>query len=697
MQNKIGDFWHAERPQWILWLPVIFGAGVGVYFAIPEEEPLAVFAVTSLVCFVNVWLLRLRGWPPVAYYLLFLLGVFMAGMSIASLRTQAVDAPILEHDIKPRPFSGRIVEIAVQPAKTRLVLDRLVIERLEPEQTPLKTTLSLRGAPPELNVGDRIEGFGGFFPPPKPVLPGGFAFNRHFYFKQIGAVGYGIGDITVTRHNELDDMGLMNRLNAWRTELSARLRQEMGSEEGAVAAALVTGDGKSISESVRESMRSAGLAHVLAISGMHLGLVAGILFFVIRYALVFWPDFALKHDAKKWAACFALLGALGYLFMAGLPISAQRAFVMVCLVLLAVVLDRFVTPVRSLALAAAIILLITPESLLTPSFQLSFAATLGILAYYEHWRKQAFDPEKLVEPGWRRKFWRFWGGIVLTSSIATLATMPFVLHHFDDFPVYSIIGNLLVLPILSFLIMPLIVVMIMLLPVGLEEWIFWPLEHAIGLMIRLAQWIESWPVSTVSLPPLATNGLILVVAGGLWLCLWQQRWRHFGWIAIMAGLATLLFYTPPDLVISDDGKKLAIRTAPERVVMLRGRSSGFTQDQWLRYLRVDAFERYDERQDAPQLRCDNQGCMMHGPGVALAITEDRSALPADCRKADALIAPEWSLYRAEEAFCQMPVYDWWWIRTHMGAAFWRTEAGGLRVKTVREELGNRPWSGLRND
>lgn len=688
MQNKIREFWLKERPQWILWVPVFFGLGCGLYFRLHAEpelwQPLMIAILAMVVAALTAW--RKLWWIAVPAVLVMLVA---GGMAIATQRTASIAAPILYSELWPRTVVGTVETITYQPDKTRLVLSDVMMEHISPDTTPHKATLSLRGTDYALAIGDEIEAYAGFFPPPKPAFPEGFQFNRHFFFKQIGAVGYGVGNNAISRITPTNEQGsVRDIINTWRFTLAEELRREMGEREGAVAAALTMGDGKSIPEEVREAMRAAGLAHVLAISGMHLGLVAGILFFLIRFVLVCLPGFALHRNAKKWAAFIALFGAAGYLAMAGFPISAQRAYVMVALVLLAVLLDRFVSPLRSLALAAMLILIIMPEAILTPSFQLSFAATLGILAYYEQWRVKQFQENAEPKMGFGWKLRRFWGGIIITSVLATGATLPFILHHFDSFPTFSLAGNLLVLPLLSFVIMPLIVALLAFMPLGLHGWLFPPLKAAIGLMLDAATWVANWPLAELVLPPLSTSGLLVVVAGGLWLCLWRERWRHAGWPVMVAGLVSIAFYQPPDVILSNDGKKLALRVGVHAAIMLHGRSAGFTQDQWLRYMQVHAFDRLSEHKDAP-ITCDELGCVYDYEGVKLAISTHRAGVNADCRRADLVLTPEWTVF--DRTPCRAQLFDRSWLEHQEGAALWLAQ-GTWRYETVRQHLGTRPWN-----
>lgn len=691
LQNKIRALWLAERARWILWVPVLLGLGIGWYFSLASEPPLWPLAATTAALLALAALSRGKRHAVTA--MAFAAALVALGMGVAAWRTLQVAAPVLQEQLWPQQVTGTVAEITHRPDSTRLTLRDVRIEHLAPEETPYLVTVSLRGTiRTGVGLGDAIRIRAGFFPPPKPVFPGSYAFNRHFYFQRIGATGYAVGKTQpeiVLKAQEAD--GFMGWLAQERLAIAAWLMEKMGPREGAVAAALMVGEQRAIPDDIYESMRQSGLVHILSISGMHLTLAAGIFFFAVRMLLACIAPLALRYDGKKLAAFIALLGTLAYLLLAGAPIPAQRSFVMVALVLGAVMLSRKVTPIRSLALAALLILLFAPESLLNPGFQLSFAATLAILAYYEHWmeRRESVPPEEWT---WKQRQARFWGGVLATSVVATLATTPYILHHFEGLPVYSVLANLAVTPLASFWIMPLVVLVLVTLPFGLAGVFLPALKWGIAAMLLTAEKIHHAPYAVIDLPPLPVEALVVITLGGLWLCLWQMRWRWLGLAPIVLGLCSLAFYQPPQMVISADGKKIALRTTPEQVVMLRGQRSGFMQDGWRRFLRSPAF---DLRRKAAEeaLRCDDTGCIYRQNGTEVAFSRHRSTLAEDCRLSDMVITPEWSSYRDTRGICKgTRLFDRAWLAKVQGAAFW-LDGEEVRIRTVRETLGNRPWSG----
>lgn len=688
LQSKTLGFLYAERSRWVLWMPVLFGLGIGIYFLLPTEPHPWQIALGSALA---IAILALGVWRR-GFLLLGSVALLVAlGMADAAWRTQQLAAPALSQPLNYTTVQGVIDEVTPRPEDTKVILREVSIDRLARAETPLKVSLTLRGeaARNGLHKGDHIRLPAGFFPPPKPAFPGSYQFDRHFYFRQIGANGYSFGmAMPEVLEKAQEETGFSGWLAAARQYIFDLFMKRMGAREGSVAAALTMGEQQAIPKDIFDSMRDSGLAHVLSISGLHLALAAGIFYVCIRYGLAAIPFFALRFNIKKVAAAVGLLGAFAYLLLAGAPIPAQRSYVMIALVLLAVLFDRQVTPMRSLALAAMMILVWLPESILNPSFQLSFAATVALVAYYEHWRESDREVAKPYSRG--RKFAAYWWGIIVTSGVATVATTPFILHHFEGFPIYSILGNLMSLSLVSFWIMPVIVLILVLLPFGAAEWLLPVLKLGIQLMIGAAEWVASLPMAVVDLPPLSTGGLMLCTLGGIWLCLWQNRWRHVGWLPVLLGLGTLFFYQPPDIILSGDGKRIAMRVGKSEMAMLRGRPDGFQQEQWRRFARVDAFTTVKKAEAGDALRCDRHGCLHHWQGETTSVAYDREALQEDCGETGRMIAPEWSVYGELRQHCAAQVIDRRQLAESHGMALWLGK--NQKILTVRQAIGQRPWN-----
>ena len=337
----------AERDRWVLWLPVGFGLGIAAYFSLPAEPGIWPLAASAIVVVAAV-ILRRRPYGAV----LIGLAALAAGFSLAQLRTLTVAAPVLERRIGPATVTGTIEAVSLhRRGMRRVTILEPRIARLPGEETPRRIRISLRTDDPALEPGRVITVRAILRPPLAPVIPGGFDFARRAWYRQLGGVGFAVSRPTIAPAR--DPPGLRARINRMRQSIVQRIANALPGEEGAIAAALTTGERGAIPERVLVAMRDAGLAHLLAISGLHFSLVAALLFGGLRAALAAVPAVALRYPIKKWAAAGALAGALVYLVISGASIPTQRAFLMLSVVLLAVMLDRAAISMRLVAVAAA--------------------------------------------------------------------------------------------------------------------------------------------------------------------------------------------------------------------------------------------------------------------------------------------------------------------------------------------------------
>ncbi len=677
----------AERQRWPLWLPVAYGVGIAVYFGL-DEEPAAWRGIMGLCAIALLSLLARRR--PLALPLLLVVGVVVAGLVSAQLRTRLVAAPVIEKRSGPVLLTGQVLQAAPQERGLRVLLQRLTMPSLAPEATPQRVRIKVSAQVGEVRPGDWLRLRAVLQPPPQPAAPGAFDFARRSYFQRLGAVGFALGGVTQMAPPE--DPGPGARWELWwfglRHHISQRVAAAVPGEEGAVAAALMTGERGRIPEDVLEAMRASGLAHLLAISGLHMGLVAGLLFFALRAGMAAVPRLALHYPIKKWAAVGAALGAFAYLFLAGATVPTQRAFLMVLIVLLAVILDRRAISMRLVAWAAFAVLLVAPEALLSVSFQMSFAAVIALVAGYE-----VLAPRRglvFAGRGPAARLGIYLAGVALTSVIAGLATSPFAIYHFNRVAVFGLAANLLAVPLTAFWIMPWAIAAFLLMPLGLESVALTPMGWGISALIAVARAIAAWPGALLPLPAMPPLALALIVFGGLWLCLWARRWRLVGLAVILAGALTSVSTRPPDLLASGDGKLMAVYTPEGEMWLSTGRSARFEADVGQRRAgagRAAAWPR-DGVAVGGRMTCDLLACIYRARGQVVALVEDSRALAEDCGVATVVVSRE-PLRRVP---CQGPAlvidrFDLWRYGTH---AIWLGAA--LRVERVQDGRGIRPWS-----
>lgn len=707
LASWVAENFAAERDRWANWLPVLLGLGIAIYFGL-EREPAS---WTRLLWVGPACLaLGLRRGQGRAYLWALAATLVLIGFGVAQWRATAVAAPVLKRQIGPVTVFGTIENLDRRDdGSARVVLADPDIRGLAAADTPWRIRITVRSGAADLRPGHHIRLLAVLMPPSPPVAPGAFNFARKAWFERIGGFGYALGaPLPVAAGDGMAAAGPEPWLAAFRDRLATRIRGHDDGPAGAVAAALMTGHRRAIPEHVVSALRDSGLAHLLAISGLHVGLVAGFVFFLLRAALALSERVALNYPIKKWAAGAAFLAAVFYLFMSGATIPTQRALVMTGIILLAVITDRTAITMRPVTWAAVIILLIAPESLLSVSFQLSFAAVISLVAAYEFLRSR-------MPPEWRRRTTRsrrlmmYFAAVAFTTIVAEVAIGPFAAFHFNRFVAYGLVANMIAVPLMALWIMPWAVVSFLLLPLGLESWGLEPMLWGIDAVIAVATEVSSWPGVVRNVAAMPDLAIILVAAGGLWLCLWRRPWRLGGLAAIAAGMIMAANARPPDLLVDGEGKVVAVRDAGGDLVFAMGRARGLVGETWLRragrgraVAAVKPGVGGDGQTSLPWLACDRLGCLYRPPietggGAAaadaaprpvVAIVRDARAFADDCRTARVIVSLEPLRGACPSATVIVDRFDLWRAGSH---AIW-LERDRIRVETVAADIGGRPWS-----
>jgi competence protein ComEC len=662
-----------ERNRWPLWLPVALGTGAAIYFALPIEPPLLV-GWTAAALFLASALAGFQSSRVWSRALLAGLAALSLGFAAAKLREARVSAPVLTQPLVAH-LTGRVAALDWGRSGLRAVVGDVRSGRL-PNPPALVRILVRKGAD-TLRVGQGIGLTAQLMPPPGPTEPGDGDFGRAAYFAQIGAVGFAYGapeNLPLARPPSPIEQ-LSGFIEAMRARMTARIRAGLPPSRGAIASAIITGERGGIDADDESALRDAGLAHVLAIAGLHMALVGAGFFWLIRALLAAVPALALAYPIKKWAACAALLVSGLYLVISGAASSATRAFVMLAMMLVAILLDRPALSMRSLGLAAAILLLLRPEAVTEPGFQMSFAAVASLIAVAEWEQSRA----RLVPHGW---FYRYLRGIVVTSLVASFATLPFVMFYFSRATHYAVLGNLLAMPVMGLWVMPAAALSVAAMPFGLEHAPLQLLGSGIGVMLSLGRIVSDLPgaVSLTSSFPRAA--LVLMVLGGLWLLIWRRNWRWWGLAPILAGVVLALTAPRYDLLIAPDARTVALRGSDGLLHFLRAPKDRYTANRWLQR---DGDPR--EWQDAIGgnfIRCDAVGCVAGRHGLLIASGLRAEALADDCAKANIVISA------ASAMACSRPklVLD---QKTIANGGGYAVRLSPLRALSVNRWRGDRPW------
>jgi competence protein ComEC len=682
---------EAEQERWFLWLPVLFGAGIALYFSLPVEPsvPAALLPVGAALA------LRVAGRRRGTGALLgaALLGL-ACGVAAAKLRTEAVRAPVLQRQIGPVEVQGFVELVEPRPVSgQRLTIRVASIDTLEARQWPLRVRVRAATANAELRPGDAVRIRATLTPPPWPSLPGDYDFARAAWFQGLGAVGFAAGsalraDIdTDAAPLDLRAKALVERV---RQAIGRRIVAALPGETGAIANALITGERGGIPETTNQAFRASGLFHILSISGLHMVIMAGAVFFLIRLSLAAIPAIALRYPIKKWAAVGAMLGALAYLLISGAAFATVRSYIMISIMFLAVLLDRPAVALRNVALAALAILLVWPESLFDPGFQMSFAAVVALVSAYEWLRTRHEDrPEERqgrVRHGAFGQVLGFLGGIATSTLVAGLAVAPFGIYHFHNTQQYAILANLLAIPICNLLVMPAGLAALIAMPFGLEATPLSLMGVGIDAMTWCAATVAALPGAVGRLPAIPAYAFVAMVAGGLWCTLWATRWRLLGIIPIALGLMLAPTGRRPDVLVGRAADLVAVRGQDGALSALAGRGSTFELARWLEH---DGDGRAPtEAGKARAFRCDAEGCIAPVQGLTVAVPSIASALRDDCAGAAILVL---KVERPRGCTSPAAIIDARDI-AQRGAHALYIEDGRVRIETVAAQRGVRPWS-----
>ncbi len=588
-----------------LFIPVFIGLGALVWFWLPQTP--GHLKVALLICVFGMAAFALRYRSGLWRTAVLMAAMVTAGMGLAAWETARLDTVVLDTPVTTRVRGTVTARETTDRGYWRYTV--AVAQTADPElkRPPVRVTLLSRGREMPVGIGGGIEGRARLSPPSGAALPGlnDFAFDS--YFKGIGAVGYFYGKPQAVSNVENVARGRVaawwasigETIARWREAIGARIRGTIGGDAGAIAAALVTAEERAISRPAIEALREAGLAHVLAISGLNMVLAAGTFLIGARTLLSLVPGLAHRFAIKKFAAAGALMMVFAYILISGGAVSAVRSWIMISIMLIAVFFDRPSISLRNVALSALVILAVTPSAVTGPGFQMSFAATLALVAGYAHWRER---PARDILPANRhagalKAVGGFFAGLLLSSLIGGLSTMIYSAGHFHRLAAYGLIGNVLAMPIISIFVMPFGLLAMLLMPFGLDRYPLLVMGQGLDWMISIARMVSSWEgeVTTGRIPD---HAFMLIAAGGVLACLFRTWLAASGLAIIAAGLvvASIAAVAPPDVVITEDGRLVAM-IKDATAASNRTKPPDFVFSQWQRALRLQDHHKPVQRPD----------------------------------------------------------------------------------------------------
>jgi competence protein ComEC len=673
----------ANEGRLVLWLPVAMAAGIGSYFALPAEPSELALGAISLVAAASLYRLVRCGSSA---WLLFLamtcLGFFLAKFQVTMSTGPAVAAA---SDIVQ--ISGFVEEIVRAPRRSlRVVLRVQSISGLEKSQWPRK----LRVTSPfqrQLRVGNFVEAGVRLFPLQSPVMPGGYDFARVQWLQGLGASATAREPLRIDRGRSPPiTLMLKSQLEELRIVMAERIRAALPGELGLLAVALITGERASLPKAMNRSLQASGLAHIVSISGLHMSLVAGGFFWMLRALLALSAELANCWPIKKWCAGAALLAGAIYLALSGCEVPTQRSYIMVAIMFAAIIAGRPALNLRNVALAAMLVLSLDPAALLQPGLQMSFLAVTGLLSFFEAWHGISRNGERL---GWVRYALKRGAAALLalsaTTIIAGISTGPPAAFHFNRIAPYGLIGNLLAVPVVSAVVMPMALLGSLLMPLGLEQWAFQLMGIGLKTVMSISDWTASLPGAQIVVPRHSSASALLMAGAILSACLLVGPARWCGLPLFLIGLVLASLAPRPDVLVERSAGNVAVRNEFGDLVVARPRRSHYSTERWLL---ADGDDSSPVRAAArPGFRCADHLCSAMVKGKLVIFADKNAERKFQCPKADLLIAAFPLRGACKEIGLRIDRFDVW----RNGAYALFIEEGVIRIETSRERRGARPW------
>ncbi|MBX7481204.1 ComEC/Rec2 family competence protein [Qipengyuania qiaonensis] len=669
------------------WLTVAFACGIGLWFylAAPWQWLAVIGGTLAIAVFAFAKWKDKAGRAYVMVAVVSLALALAAGASLVWARSAMVGAGPIPHPRFER-IDGRILEREEQPAENRVRLTLAARDIETGRAMAYRVNVPLDADRPELREGARVRLSARLMPPSPPIVPGAYNFARRAWFEGLVATGSAVGDVELVEPPPRSELSLASI----QRRLSAHVRDRLGGTSGAIAATLASGDRGAIPETDEEAMRDAGLTHLLSISGLHVSAIIAATYLVTLKLLALWPWLTLRVRLPLVAAVAAAMAGIGYTLLTGAEVPTVRSCIGALLVLIALALGREPLSMRMVAIAAGAVLALWPESLVGPSFQMSFAAVMAIVALHNVSAIRDFLAPR--QENWLRRVARRTAVLFLTGLVIELALMPIVLFHFHRAGVYGAVANLVGIPLVTFVSMPLVALALALDLIGAGAPAWWLVGKSLDLLLGIAHFFAEQPGAVKLAPRIGMGVMTIYLAGALWLALWQGKTRLLGLVPISVAAVLMLAAPVPDILITRDGRDIGIANETTQLLVLRDSEGGYAQDNLLELGGTD--REPIPIADWPQSRCSAEFCVLtirrDGRDWSILIARNRDlveerALAAACARADIAIADRYLPYSCRPRWLKA---DRRFLDREGGAAI---HLASGRVETVAQDQGKHGW------
>jgi competence protein ComEC len=672
----------AQEGRLMLWAPILLIVGIWTYFNLAHEPGgTAVLALALLV----IPLVYVGGRATISM----VAALVVLGFAAAKFREFVVETPLLRSTVSESDISGFVADADNRGGKRRILVVELdSATHIPASERPRRVRITTFHAPDVL-IGDYVSMKARLSPLPLPVSPGAFDYGRDLFFQSIGAVGTSKNEPRIEPQAVPTKFVVRRFFHAMRSAMGERIVAVIGGPLGAFANAVITGERAAIPKDMNLSLQVSGLAHILSISGLHMTLVAGGVFWVVRAVLALFPAIALHFAIKKWAAVAAMIVGLIYMLLADSGSATERSYIMIAVMFLAILVDRPALSLRNLAISALIILLATPEESMGASFQMSFLAVMGLAAFFEWWNaRPAYVPLQSSSRMWRTVLYisRVLVGSILTSLVAGGFSSLAAAYHFGRMAPYGVIANALSLPIVSLAVMPAALASAVLMPLGLEYYPLKLMEFGLWLTMQISDFVASFPHANMQLAKPNVVAIITAVFGAAFMCIVGGKLRLLGAAVLAVGLSTLQWQQRPHILIEERGSNVAVLNAAQNYVFADATKGKFAGDKWL--LANGETLKIAEAAAKPAWQCVDGMCFADVENQTIGYIHEQQGADWPCPPVDVLIAD----FPLHKACAEIPIridrFDVW----KQGAHALYKSGNAWRIETVKDLQGQRPWT-----
>lgn len=697
--RRVGSTLNRQIDHWPLWRPVAFGLGDALYFGADEPYP-TVLALGVFLGSLAAAALCIRARSGRAYTVGVILICFsVAGFLAADFRTRLVAAPVIPENLGRVRIVGDVIDIrAASAERLRILIIPVAIGDLPARAAPARLrVVTMRGGAPA--PGDRVVFTAILNPPAGPSTPEGYNFARDAYFERIGAVGAAIGPLIKVGEARVTIFDALEmNINKWRWSLANRLTSDLrlwtpiSDDAAGLAAAVTTSHEAWMSQSSEDALRGAGLAHMLAIAGLHTAAISGFAYWTLRWGFAACPPLALRAPGKTVAAAGGLIAVVGYLALSGAHPPARRAAITAALAFIAMILGRRAISLHALSIAALAVLALEPECVTQPGFQMSFCATGALIALAEAMptRKRPAHDIPFVLAVLQRLLDGL-AGLATVATVAGFATAPFAAQHFNQVTLYGTPANLLADFLASVMLMPGIAIAVVGEAFNLHHSLlapaFWCISIAAEGVIAVGRIFSGLPSAQIrvsSAPPIA---LSIAFFGLVFAILWKGRLR---WIGAVAALAVFIWPRAETPIgwLAENGDNAA-HVLSGSVYSLRADHQQFALESFAKHHGLSVGPTPDS------VACGRDYCVdpqTVSPRIGVWFTRRHPGaerLRDLCNTDILLLKVEVNL---SAATCSRPLVLSPAAFRRFGAAEILPRPGGWRLDWVRPHLGARPWS-----